>query len=250
MLTDTVIDYDYQPPEYIDASASIENLVIAIKNSLQYWLDIHTNPVAWANEWTECEDWKYLLESQPILENNYFTFDLEAACSKQLAKEYIHDNEVIRCTSCNCLLFQGWDCEECDNPDYDSLSDDDLEELTEWLQDMGIDSDGIQESIIRDAMIYEGFQVYQDALESTIRSVVEEVQEALQRYDTLETNEDRLFWAMNASAILHINGNICTDYGDRIGLDYQFVCSYRDNGLESVFSKEEIREYINGGNND
>ena len=238
LLIDDV--YEYDPPEYINATDSIDNLILAIRNTLQVWLDFHTNPVAWAQGWALDDEWQQLLKYPPS--NNYFSFDVKSACIEVLADNYIENGAFVKCSVCGMLWESGYD--DCDCEDYEciDLTNEDRDYLIEWLSDVEcvIDDDTIEKT-----MITKGFPEYWSALESTIRGVVEECKDAIQQFDEIEDNQGRLSWALNASSILHINGDICKDYGDKVGLDYQTVCKYRDNGLTALFSKDEIRDYIN-----
>lgn len=241
----------YTPPEYVEATDSIENLITAIKNSLQLWLDIHTDPEAWAQEWNIDDDWHCLLENQPIIKNNYFEFDLKDAVVSEWCKDYaLRQTDVYRCKFCGSYWDSGF--EECDcqgqeynEDDYELVTEDNIEDYIEWSKEIEISPDYISESIIEDAMINQGFAIYQEALSSTIQGVVEDVQQALKQFEDAETNEDLLFAALNASSILHVNGNILQDYGENTGLQYETVCLYRDNGITALFDKEDIESFIN-----
>jgi len=238
----------YDPPEYLDATASLDNFITAIKNSLRLWLDLHTNNEAWAASWAMDDEWKELLKNQPILSNSYFTFDLKSACLERYAKKNLES--MYKCKFCGSLWDSGTEDCDCQNQEYDDdnylqlTDDDDLDYFVEWLDEIMFDCDSIPEYIIQDVMETDGFEVYQKSLNSVIAGTVEDIEQALNLFENAETNEDLLTAALIASSILHVNGNILADYGERIGLQYQTVCQYRDNGITSLFSKKEIEDFL------
>jgi len=87
--------------EYIDAT----------RDTLQYWLDIHTNPEKWAQEWNIDDDWQYTLKNCPKIENSYFEFDLKAACAKEYARQFLHTFRI--CSKCGDMLEDQYTCENC-----------------------------------------------------------------------------------------------------------------------------------------
>lgn len=210
--------------EYIDAT----------RDTLQYWLDIHTNAEKWAAEWNIDDDWQYTLKSCPKIENLYFEFDLKAACAKQYAKQYRNTFRV--CSKCGDMLEDQYSCENCGSERTRKAK---IGELTDWLLDIEA---VYPDSIIEDAMIKQGFKVYRVAIKDVIAPVIEEVKHCLKQFRG--TPDQWLQAATWANHICHVNGNIVRDYGDRCGLDYDLVNRVSQESLAAVFGQDAIDEYL------
>lgn len=222
-------------PTYLDATESVENLVDSIRNTIEFWLMVHTDAETWANDWAS-GDFENLLENVPVLGNSYFSFDLKDACIRQWADENAHFFSV--CSVCHCL-GESLDCGCEDAEELDASVD----ALVEFFEDVGFHGT-FPEYMIRDAMETDGFDAYTDALSGTIAGVVDECETALKMFDDAANGRDLLTAAMSSSSILHINGDILEDYGDQLGLDTNTVDVYRDEGLTALFEREEILEFM------
>jgi len=221
---------------------TIEEYVEGVKAALQYWLDIHTNAEEWAKQWT-MDDAEYYFKECPVLENDYFSFDWKDAVLKQWCKENL--NLFVICSNCGCIFEDGFEDEECcDESDFIECEE---EDLYNWMDELGADGLQFPEYMLLDALIEQGFPIYREALEPITAGVEEEIAEVLEAIEAAPTNQDRLLAVMWGTRVYHVNGNIMSDYGEQVNynLDYQMINNIRNNGLESVFSKEEIQEYIN-----
>lgn len=209
-------------PEYIDA----------VQDTLQYWLDIHTNAKAWAHYWDVCDNWVETLKLYPEISNDYFEFNLTRAAIYQYAKA--HKSEYGKCRKCG-MIWDAWqDCDQCNRP----LGEVTIKALAEWLEDIGMSPETFTESEIERAMEEQGFKAYQEGIRGTIAPVVAEVKDCLK-----SIKRDPLVGVAWANHVMHVNGNILADYGDHSELDYDFVCRVSQEGLQAVFGEEAVAEY-------
>lgn len=207
-------------PEYIDA----------VKDTLKYWLDIHTKAESWARMWNIDEDWQYTLSAHPKIENQYFSFNLLEACAYELAKDTLGD--YSKCRKCGWIYERGYDCDNCEKECTGTPT---IAELCEWLKDIGAEC--FTDEQIENAMIKQGFKVYREALKDIIAPVVQEVKDCLKQF-----KRDELAGVVWANHLMHVHGSILKDYGDYCRLDYDFVCRVSQEGLQAVFGEEAIKE--------
>lgn len=210
--------------EYIDS----------VETTLQYWLEVHTNPVKWAEEWI-MDDPEYFFKNNHTVKNNYFEFELAKEIYSTIAKRTIH--EVHKCKNCGCIN-DGYDC--CNDPKLIRAT---IAEYTEWLKEIEVTP---TDTDIINTMEKQGFKVYRNALKDIIAPVIGEVKDVLKKIRSSRTNEDKLEAVLWGTRVFHVHGNIMQDYGDRAQneVDYTLINSIRNDGLTSVFTREEISEYI------
>lgn len=219
-------------------SLTIEEYINAVEETMRYWLDLHTNPVKWAEEWS-LDDIKYAFETSPVLSNNYFSFDWKEAALKRQAKEWQGLFNI--CKACGGINETGYDsC--CDEPvEGRKLT---IAELAEFLKDCETQpsEDALLESLEKD-----GFKVYRAALKDTTAPIEREVKDVLKSIRKARGKPSDMLQVITwANHVCHVNGNIIKDYGDRFGIDNKTVDSISQDGLASVFSQEEIDEYLTG----
>jgi hypothetical protein len=228
----------YESPEYRNTN-TIEGFILTVKNTLQLWLDVHTNPEAWAGEWLMGCDAEYTFrEAKGKLENDYFSFDWKTVAYRQWAKQNV--SCWVRCSGCG-ALWESWafdcDCEE----DIEGGEIEDWQDLACWAEDIEIVLD---ESSLLESLKEDGFRVYRQALEPVTRGIEEEIGATLDAFGRCVTGWDYLTWAREATRIYHVNGEVIQDYGERLGLEYNQVDSIRDNGFVAWFDKEDLREFM------
>lgn len=214
---------------------TLEEYIQGVEDTIKYWLDLHTKAEVWAGEWS-LGDIKYAFESSPVLSNNYFYFEWKKAALKRHAKfnkRYYHI-----CRECGCVWDSGY---SCDCTEDSRMRPAKVYEIEEWLSEIEFipNEDDLQESLEKD-----GFKAYRDALKDITRPVESECKDVLRSIKKAKTHEDKLQAILWGTRVFHVHGNIMRDYGDRFGVDYNLIDSIRDNGLNSVFSNEEIEEYI------
>lgn len=220
---------------------TIQDYVDNIRDTFQYWLDIHTNPEKWAENWA-MDEVQYVFKESPILENNCFTFDWKQAAIKAYAENNKHLFNV--CSNCGSIFDIGWDDEECcDNPNRDDEPT--TEQLTQWLDDIGTDGLVFSDDDLMDALINDGFPVYADGMSGIIDSVVDEVKEVLQAIESANSNDKLLPIITWANHVCHVNGDIMKDYSQNSNIDYQVINAISQDGVNSIFSDDEIQEFIN-----
>lgn len=219
---------------------TLDDYIEGVEKALQYWLDIHTEADKWAENWIIDEDVLYTFKEMPIIKNNYFEFNWKESALKRLAEDTKHLYNV--CLNCGCINEDGYeDC--CEEPEPGNEPDTD--ELFYWLDELEAQP---TESALMESLKKEGFKIYTEALEDIIRPVVEEVKEVLEAIHNAETPEDTLQAVLWGTRVYHVHGNIMSDYSDKVNYDieYNLIDSIRNNGLESVFSREEITAYLEG----
>lgn len=222
----------------MEKQISVEDYVNAVETTLQHWLDIHTDPEKWVQGWIIADDILYTFKETPVIENNYFSFDWCKAALRQLAKDTRH--LYNRCKNCGCLN-DGYDC--CENVKLGRHPT--IDELTEWLTELEAEP---SENALMESLIKDGYKTYKAALKDIIAPIVGEVKDVLKAISRAQTNEDRLQAVLWGTRVFHVHGNIMSDYGElaQYEVDYQTIDNIRNNGLESVFSREEISEYLEG----
>ena len=232
----------YTPPEIPDGTTSPEAFCESVRGVLQYWLDIHTNNEAWAQNWIIDDDAQYTLKEWKPDVNNYFNFDLKAAVADRQARSMAH--LFYKCGNCGAINEKGFDCDnedECADADPEDASED---EVAAWFEDIGADGAQVPDNIVIAALENEAFAAYTEQVEPVFRSVADEVREVLQAIDNADNNADLLQACMWGTRVFHVHGNIMSDYADRLGADTDTFTGIRDNGLESVFDSEVIRDFL------
>ena len=231
-------------PNTFEPEKSIDLFVGAVRESLVYWYMMHTDPETWAEQWTMGEDaaWAYK-EMNGEITNNYFTFDWKGSALKYWVEDNMHF--FYRCPGCGYILEELY-CEECQDENGDALEmntleDQDLDDLISWFGDLEIEPTPWQ---LERALVNDGFAIYRQCLEQYTTSIEDEILECLQKIDGSKNNQDLLLNIMWAMKILHVNGNITEDYGDRIGLDYNMVCAIREDGIKEYFNSDEVIEFF------
>lgn len=234
----------WEMPTYIDV-IDPASFCKAARNTLQFWLDVHTARDAWAEN-RLIDDVQYAFEQTPIISNDFFHFDWRAAAYRTLASEYSTDFEqCAHCGSiweaysfdCNCVEYDNEDDELC----AESVPIDDLGTLTSYLQEFEYP---LLDCILERALWSEGFDAYREALEPVTAGIEEEIKECLDAIAAAASNYDLIQAVLWATRVYHVTGNIMEDYGDYTGLDYRTIDDVRNNGLESLFDRDEIREFI------
>src|SRR3990167_10140669 len=106
---------------------SLSEYVEGVETTLQRWLDLHTNPKIWADDWSLGEIRFAYESSKGILSNSYFNFNWKESSIKLYAKKFQRDFQY--CKTCGCLN-DGYDC--CENPKLKQAT---VAQISEWLLD-------------------------------------------------------------------------------------------------------------------
>lgn len=241
-----VMPYDHQD-RYIDSVDCIEDFIQLAYNTLNFWKSIHTVPEHWANEWL-MDDPLYVLKTCPVISNNYFTFDLKSAVLKEWCKENLEN--YSRCDNCGMISESGYEDCNCDyeeiDHDYESVE---LEDLIEWMEEIssGELPEYITESMVINAMEGEGFETYYDAVSGYFLGNLADVEDSIESIKKAQTNEELLQAVLWSTHVMHVNGNVLSDYSLSCGIDYSSESeSIQQFGLESVFEEEEIQRFLEG----
>ena len=210
---------------------TISQYVESVENALQYWLDLHTDAETWAED-TSLDSIQDTFKNSPILSNSCYTFNWKNAAIRREAK---NTRELFQvCKNCG-MINDGFDC--CENPRLGKHPS--IDELAKWYSEMGIE---LSDDILMETLVKDGFKVYRNALRDHVQPVINEVKDVLKSIRRSKNNEDRLLAVLWGTRVYHVNGNIMADYGRE---ELSLIDSIRNNGLESVFPKEDINEYIN-----
>ena len=228
----------YTEPVYINATESVDNFVSCTRQVLQHWNDLHVNADAWVNEWLglNYQTIKEAWEQEIKFSNDYFNFDWKYHSMKYYS---FKTNMFEQCSVCGAIFeYSYFDC-DCEGAKSNEPSQ---EYLLEYMLNC--------EYYIppEDCMLkaaYEAFDSYRDAIHPMISYQLDDVSMALDRFSDAETNQDLFMCAIATLGIMHHSGNICEDYGDSLGLEYNDVCSVREDGIVSLFTSEQVKKYIN-----
>lgn len=206
----------------------------AIRDTLTSWLQVHTDPETWANEWCLDEPvTEYLTHLQAQLApgsyaeryyrregrtlgdigNNYFTCNVIQEALTLWAEDFAPN--FARCQECSTLLEPGEDC-GCDDPDFDEVEP---EELAEFMAEVYYYDEPLELALIIgdnylwQAMVEKCFPIYREALRSLVDPVVTEVEDILEQLNNAQDEAERLAALTWANHCQHVNGSIVDDYG-------------------------------------
>lgn len=230
----------WEYPEYIDIDGP-EQFCEAVKTTLTLWMDMHTNRDAWTQSWLAGCETSYTYGLTPVISNDYFTFDWTAAAYALLANDYRGDFE--KCAHCGSLWdYSSFDCDCQEETESEPI--DDTAYLAEWLQGCEYP---LSETVLERSLLTAGFDAYREALAPVTAGIEEEIKECLDAIAAAKDNYSLIQACMWATRVYHVNGNVMDDYGDYTGLEVGMIDDVRNEGLESRFDRDEIREFITGG---
>lgn len=214
---------------------TLQEYIFDCKDTLQYWLKMHTDAETWAESWSEGGDWSWLLENVPVMRNDYFSFDLRDYVAKYVAEQDL--NYYQTCVECGTIQDSGGDeCEDCGG----ELRDTELGELEELYG--GDVLSEVPENIIRRIVENEGFEAYTEGIGPVIEPIVEEIESCLEQIDS-ENPADVLLALTWANHIMHVTGNIFEDYWQG-AIDYDDICAIAEDGFAAYFGEEEVKEFL------
>jgi len=241
----------YKWPEIPDnPQRDIDDFIAAVRATLKYWLTLHTNGVAWAEEsfldYNDLNQWLQDCTKDGVIENDYFHTDVKAAALENMAREAIENNEIELCSNCGAMLFDGEYCYNCEDEGQEWESENaTMEELNDVLCFYEDTQAQLSDSHIYDAMVGPCFNDYRDGIKGVTGGIEDEIEEILAAYEELgDDRQNWVLWALNALGVWHVNGNIIEDYGDRFNLDYNFAVSVRDCGFADSFGEDELLEWL------
>lgn len=243
------MNFDYEHRESrVEEIKTVEDFINLVYYSLNYWKKIHTDRFAWSLEWIPEGAEEYCLEECPVISNDYFEFDLKDAVLTQWCKANL--DWFNQCSICGMINENGFeDCECIEeelDPEFEDLT---IEELKDWIEEIYCDSlpNGITEFIIRKALETEGFDCYYESVYPVFCGALEEVESAIELLENSKNNQEILTNVLWCSHVAHVHGNVVKDYHEHVCYDYYSnqIESIQQAGLTSVFSQEEIEEFLN-----
>ena len=234
-------------PYVNNALGRIENYCNAVETTLQYWLDIHTDPDMWFDEWINWDDVGMAFDDmQGTISNGYFSFDWREAAYRRLAEE--EKDDWLVCPHCGAYVYYDtYNYEECECcglivEEWAEVTDTDA--LGEHLQEGMF---AVTDSAIRKAAVVDGFEAYREAITPVTGEIEDEIHETLDILRNATDNQARLVAILAGTRQWHANGNIMEDYSCMVSdLEDGDICDIRDNGLESVFTMDDLREFLEG----
>lgn len=218
---------------------TLEEFLEQIPAALQHWLDEHTDPEVWAEQWVQ-EDVQNAFRHMPVLGNTFFSFDWAAAAYKRLAQDQA--GMYYRCPECGYLgddSYLSCGCTVDSGPVSDTS--DDIGAVAEMLKEFGA---CIPDYILYKALEEDGYPVYREGVNHIINPIIDECEEALARIADAESGAGMLAAIQAAMSIMHHSGNITEDhYG---GASWGLLDNVRDDGFADTFGIDIVREYIEG----
>lgn len=237
----------YTEIERMESIKTIDDLIQAVTNTFQYWLDSHTKSKTWAEGWI-IDDLQFTFtQCNGKLENNYFTFDWKEAALKRWCKAY--KDWFVVCSHCEAIFEDGYEEECCEKPNYKPVSG---IRLYGWESEIYYDAGDYFslenfEDYAMEALVKDGFKVYKEALEGWIAEPVENVKHTLKMIKKAKTGADKLAAIAWAAHVRHVNGNVLSDYSGEVLDEYitsEQLLDLAAGGLNTFFSDEEIAKWL------
>lgn len=186
--------------------------------SLKRWESLHFDKTSWAAEWIGGESPESFLnsligDSDGVIKNTYFEFDLLEATSARLVGSF------VECDNCGFIYEKQWEHCECEIYDDDgeevkdaehTFSETSTDALRDHLRETGVTS--CTEEIIY-AMENEGYDTYYEALGSRINVVKDRIDRFIDNLENAEDHDDIITYCLAACHLTHLHGNILEDYG-------------------------------------
>lgn len=202
--------------DYINIS-DVSDLVEAVKLTFKHWIALHND----AHAFCQLED---------FTDNN-----------GNIAKENLGmNNSYIKITPDECVQYY---LDTTKDLVYDENEDLVMTTLSEIYSPKDITELHLYdaERVTREFV----FPRYFEALSDLTLPITENLREYLQELEQTQTNEERVRWLVKSLAVVHVHGNVFEDYGFQVcDFDFNDFNNLRENGLESVFPREEVIEYL------
>lgn len=231
--------------------AGMEHITLAeyvdgVEKTLKLWLDVHTDPKAWAEHWIDPHGSAAELFKaySAVFSNDHFHCDVRYRLYEEKAKGM----DLYRCTECGFTDEDATECPDCGGVVEEMSLEEATEELMEVFElDYVIDS--LPEKTLEDILIHEVFPVYREAVAPVTEEIEEQVRATLDRFAEATSNEERLLAAMAGTSVYHVSGNIMEDYASSVPdfyVSFETIDRVRKHGLEQVFGRDEVEEYLFG----
>lgn len=228
-----------------DTDFEIGKFIEGVNKTLLYWYLFHKRANIWAMDknYGDGDLIEWLERDDGVVHLGYTEYH---NIKDDLITSYAENNKenYYSCSVCNGIYhtLYGRFC-DCGD-DYDDCTE--KSDLVWYIEDVGFGND-MTDQVIFNALV-KTFKLYRDNVSSHSGGsrVEKTVKKALGKYDNCESNDDLLTWLMSALGIMHHNGNICNDYGDRYEVDNDMVNIIRSEGIAGYFEEEDILEFIEG----
>jgi hypothetical protein len=202
--------------------SKLEDFISSVISILRYWVDIHSDRYAWTDLWiNENSPSGTALLCKGVIVNDYFSFNW----LNQATLEYYEELDDCYDTDGNVISLEDFVDLVIENPFSDIPEDN-------WYN----------------AILFEGFDTYRNAIKRFTEPVERDIKDALIELDRAKNEEDllaALVWILHIS---HINGNLILDYQEEALSTndvYRILNEIQENGLLSVFSQDDISKWLN-----
>jgi len=246
-------------PYVSDAEASIEDFCSAVEASLLYWYKLHTDRHFWA--WNHISEWDsarqlfeeiqkpkygYGKSQEPRIFIGFDTYvNWKDLATNRQAKIEVREEWWYKCGNCGWVCFQDWEpdcgCYENQEEWWENAEPASEDDIAWYLNDIG---SPLSEEALQEALLFDAFDAYVENVHPNISLILEEVEEALERFSNAAGPQETLDAAMAALSIMHHSGNITEDYGGWVNLDDRLVDEVRSDGLTAIFDRDEIAEFL------
>lgn len=236
-------------PEYVEVE-DIASYCKAVRATLKYWLDLHTDAEAWAWDWfrissydglrTALEAARDTTTGQIIAKNRAIGWfeDIEPLILHTYA--YTVPDCFEQCTTCGEIADNGsLHCSCCDDSEVpDSAA------LLAWMEDMNVSLKSVPYRVLAATILGPVFEGYRRAVVFLTEGIEDEVQDGLQKIDEAANVEEYLAAITWAAHVHHACGNLVKDYGAICGLTFDLFDDVQQNGLIPTFGDDDFDEFI------
>lgn len=235
---------------------TLNEYVRSVEDTLQYWLDVHTNPLVWAKHWLGGDDYSTVEEfKEKLIEKNFFVGNVRFfRCN--IRNDVYHtiatQKNVMVCPKCNHVEEYGknYKCSHCEaNTELVNVTPNDVNLpfvidylITNFTSKEILDLLQIEDLI--NIMCSKVFPIYWKYIKHKINGIIEDVEQTLAFIRNAKNNEERLVFVLYGTCIYHTCGIIFDDYYSGSSVISEMINNVRNNGLESVFDREDIYKYV------
>jgi hypothetical protein len=180
------------------------------------------------------------------LSNTYFHFDKETFKVKYVKAwmSYNGISEGWTCPECGAMTEDNSYC-TCCGGEIEDPQEMDTEEIVDYYMEC-VDFSEMEINLVKEALRGNIFNDYCISLAGVISEVLERVEFYIEKLENSDSNMDKMTSLIQALSIAHVHGEIFQDYIDRgmYNFDSEQILNIRENGLESEFDREVIKEWL------
>lgn len=225
-------DYDLNP------ESSLVDFCKAVEGTLRHWVAIHTDAETWVENWVAGYDYLEFVKEYPKISNNYFSANLRDL----MLDSYCENNadNFCRCSDCGCIHESGFEDCDCDEPEYEPV---DFGDLKEWFNDIDFIPLDATDNDAYEALL-KAFDIYSQEVGPVFSGALEMIEDAIRDIESCDSRSELLAACLAGTQVYHVHGNVMDDYGDICNLDFNFVDSVRNDGINAHFTDEQIKGFL------